>query len=399
VLTFQQAIVVYPTTAKDVSTAILFGRTHFLEIATVCGGHSTGGSSSTSGGLVIDLSKMRSVTVDPVKKAITAQGGALWSDVDDAAAAHDLATVGGTVNHTGIGGLTLGGGVGWLTSAYGLTIDNLLEVEIVLADGKILRASEAENADLFWAVRGAGACFGVVTEFVYKAHELKNPVYGGFLVFPPPMIAQVFEFANRQMENHDGKHGMAIAFGCPPPAFQPVVLAGVFYNGSEEEAKRFFAPLLELGPLAAHTAMMPYPAINTVFNPVMTHGDRKTTKGSAYLYPLDAEVAQEIFNDFTAFVQKVPDAAQSVLIFEYFGTDQIVKVPQTATAYANRASYCNIMINPRWAQESNDSICRGWAREIAAKFSTRLEEDKKRRDVDKMTQEAVGQYGNYDGMC
>jgi hypothetical protein len=396
-LTSHQALVVYPTTAKDVSTAILFSRTHSLNLATVCGGHSTGGSSSVSGGLVIDLSKMRSVSVDPSKKTITAQGGALWSDVDAAAAAHGLATVGGTVNHTGIGGLTLGGGFGWLSCAYGLAIDNLLEVEIVLADGKIVRASEAENTDLFWAIRGAGPCFGVVTSFVYKAHEQKNPVYAGMLVFPPPMLTKVFEFANQQMEIHDGKDGLVVAFGCPPPVFQPVVLTVVFYNGTEDEGKRFFAPLLELGPLADHTAMMPYPALNTIINPVTTHGDRKTWKGSAYLYPLDLKVAEETFNDFATFVQKVPDAAQSVLIFEYFSTDQVIKVPQRATAYANRASYCNVMIGPRWVQEANDSICRGWAREIAAKFTTRFEEDKKKRDVDMMTQEAVGQYGNYDG--
>jgi FAD/FMN-containing dehydrogenase len=119
---------------------------------------------------------MRKAEVDPAQKTITAQGDALWADVDEAAAEHGLATVGGTVNHTGIGGLTLGGGYGWLTGAYGLTIDNLLEAELVLADGSIVTASHTENEDLFWAVRGAGACFGVATKFVYRAHEQKNQI-------------------------------------------------------------------------------------------------------------------------------------------------------------------------------------------------------------------------------
>lgn len=340
---------------------------------------------------------MRKVSVDPEKKTITAEGGALWSDVDDAAAEHGLAAVGGTINHTGIGGLTLGGGFGWLSCAYGLAIDNLLEVEIILADGQIAKASETDNPDLFWAVRGAGVCFGVVTSFVYKAHEQKNPVYAGLLVFPPPALAKVFEFADQQMEIHDRKHGMIVAFGCPPPMFQPVVLVGVFYNGTESEGKKFFGPLLELGPLADQTAMMPFPAVNAVFNPVTTHGDRKSWKGSAYLYPLNTKVAEETFNDFVTFVQKVPDAAQSVIIFEYFSTEQIIKVPPTAMAYANRASYCNVMIGPRWVDKENDGICRGWSRELAAKFTARLEEDKKSRGADKMTMQAVGQYGNYDG--
>ena len=363
----------------------------------VCGGHSTGGSSSTDGGLCIDLSKMRNVTVDPEMKTITAQGGALCSDVDDAAGVHDLATVGGTVNHTGIGGLTLGGGYGWLSSAYGLVIDNLLEVEIVLADGSILKASETVNPDLFWAVRGAGACFGVVTTFVYRAYEQKNPVWGGMLALAPPTLVKAIEFANRQMETHTGKHGLMLGLGCPPPAFQPVILAAVFYNGTESEGKEFFAPLLELDPLLNSTAVMPYPSVNGMLNLFATDGDRKALKGSAYLYPLDPKVAEETFNDFAAFVQKVPDAAQSIIIFEYLCADQIIKVPLAATAYANRAAYCNIMVGPRWTDKANDIICRSWAREMAAKFTARLGEQKRSRDVDKDTMDAVGQYGSYDG--
>lgn len=128
---------------------------------------------------MIDLSLMRQVTVDPSVMTITAQGGCLWVDVDEAAGKYGLATVGGTVNHTGIGGLTLGGGYGWLSGYHGLAIDNLLSVRMVLADGSLVTASDAENPDLFWAVRGAGQSFGVTVEFTYRAHEQKDPVWAG----------------------------------------------------------------------------------------------------------------------------------------------------------------------------------------------------------------------------
>lgn len=144
------------TSAADIATTLLFCKKHQVDFAVRGGGHSTSGSSSSEGGVVIDLSEMRKVEIDPIEKTITAQGGCIWEDVDEAAGEHGLATVGGTVNHTGIGGLTLGGGYGWLCGKYGLTIDNLLEVQMVLANGDVVRASDKENTDLFWAVRGSG---------------------------------------------------------------------------------------------------------------------------------------------------------------------------------------------------------------------------------------------------
>jgi FAD/FMN-containing dehydrogenase len=171
-----QGVVVYPTSAEDVSKAILFGVANNLELAVKGGGHATSGSSSTDGGLCIDLDKMRGVSVDTEKKTVTAQGGAWWEDVDAAATKYGLACVGGTVSHTGIGGLTLGGGYGFLSGEHGLVVDNLLEVEYVLADGTIVTASEKENQDLFWAARGAGAGFGVATRFTYRAHDQKNMI-------------------------------------------------------------------------------------------------------------------------------------------------------------------------------------------------------------------------------
>jgi FAD/FMN-containing dehydrogenase len=262
-----------------VSKAVLFAAANKLELAVCGGGHATSGSSSTDGGLCIDLSKMRQVTVDPTKKTITAQGGALWADVDTEASKYCLGAVGGTVNHTGIGGLTLGGGYGFLSPRFGLTIDNLLEVEVVLADGKIVTASNTENQDLFWAMRGAGAAFGVATKFVYQAHDQKNDVWGGMLIFPPTMVAEVVAFANTVVQPPEGDKLIVVVYGAPPPAFQPMVMTIVFYNGSEAEGRKFYEPLLSLGPLADMTTVMPWPAVNTMLNAAMVPGIRRTMKG------------------------------------------------------------------------------------------------------------------------
>jgi hypothetical protein len=220
---------------------------------------------------------MRSVFVDPVKKIINAQGGALWSDVDTEAEKYGLAAVGGTVNHTGIGGLTLGGGYGYLTGKFGLVIDNLLEVEMVLADGSIVTASKSENEDLFWATRGAGHSFGVVTKFVYQAHEQKGLVWGGMLIFPKAQLKPVVAFANTVLDpSADGKAAILMTFGAPPPTSQPVVMAVVFYNGEEVEAKKFFEPLLSLSPLADMTTAMPYSGANAMLNAGVGAGFRRT---------------------------------------------------------------------------------------------------------------------------
>ncbi|KAI4159782.1 MAG: hypothetical protein LQ342_006293 [Letrouitia transgressa] len=175
----EAAAILLANSTADISSTLLFAQEHNIDFAICGGGHSTSGSSSSEGGIVIDLSLMRQVTVDPSVMTITAQGGCLWVDVDEAAGKYGLATVGGTVNHTGIGGLTLGGGYGWLSGYHGLAIDNLLSVRMVLADGSLVTASDAENPDLFWAVRGAGQSFGVTVEFTYRAHEQKDPVWAG----------------------------------------------------------------------------------------------------------------------------------------------------------------------------------------------------------------------------
>ncbi|KAG0161408.1 hypothetical protein PDIDSM_8942 [Penicillium digitatum] len=242
-------VVVQPTEALDISATLLWAQQHSVDLAVKCGGHSVAGTSSSEGGLVIDLSRMNQVTVDTEQKTITAQGGATWKEVDETGAAHDLAAVGGTVNHTGVGGLTLGGGYGWLSGEYGLAIDNLLSATVVLADGRIVTASATENVDLFWGLRGAGYNFGVVADFTYQAHDQKDPVYSGLLGFAPDKLEGIIEALNESLANPDSRFGAICSLTMAPDGSGPMVIVIGFFNGPARKAKKKFARFTALEPV------------------------------------------------------------------------------------------------------------------------------------------------------
>jgi FAD/FMN-containing dehydrogenase len=193
-------IVIQATCLDDIVKTINFANQNNLDFAVCCGGHSTSGSSSSEGGVVLDMRKLNKVRVDSEKKLIYAQGGALLGEVDSEAWKYGLATVMGIVEHTGIGGLTLGGGIGHLTGRYGLTIDNLVGATIVTADGEVRELSDSKNEDLFWAIRGCGANFGVAYEFIYKAYEQKE-VFAGTLIFPSEKLESLVEAFNLWLKN------------------------------------------------------------------------------------------------------------------------------------------------------------------------------------------------------
>lgn len=239
-----------------------------LEIAIKGGGHSPSGASSPED-VVIDLAQISYVSVDAKRNLITVGGGALWVAVDEEAGRHGLATVGGTVNHTGVGGLTVGGGYGWLSGKYGLAIDVLLEAEVVLANGEIHICSQSQNADLFWAIRGSDSNFGVVTKFVFKAFPQTNPVWAGQLIFPSSKFNAVFKATEGWTQDVGENESAMLFFACPPPTFEPVLVP--FFNGSAEEGKKKFSAFYNVGPTADMTREMPYPALNGIMNHVDTH--------------------------------------------------------------------------------------------------------------------------------
>ena len=235
--------------------AVRFARDHDLEIAIRGGGHNVAGTAVCDDGIVIDLSAMRGVQVDPADRRAWVQGGALWGDVDHETQAHGLATTGGNVSRTGVAGLTLGGGVGWLMRKHGLTVDNLLAVDVVTADGELLRASEDEHPDLFWALRGGGGNFGVVTSFEFRLHSVGPTVLAGPVFWDATDAGAVLRFYRDFVRDAPDELGTVVRFGAAPPLpiipeelhWRPVVMVGTCYAGPIENGEQALRPLRACG--------------------------------------------------------------------------------------------------------------------------------------------------------
>lgn len=327
---------------------------------------------------MIDLSHMKQVRVNTDSKTIAVQGGATWKEVDETGAAYGLSAVGGTVNHTGVGGLTLGGGYGWLSGEYGLTIDNLISARVVLADGRIVTASASENDDLFWGLRGAGYNFGVVTEFVYQAYDLKGPVFAGILGFTADKLENVTQLLNDKLLGHpDPKSGAMCVLTHSPENGSPMIILICFYNGDREVGEKRFSDFIALGPVLNTLDMIPYPMVNSLQNPQATYGDRKSFKGVFYNPPLSPSFARTIFNDFSSRIREVPDLAASAIILEFTDMRKVCEVPLSATALASRNPTQNGIVFLRWTDPAKDLEHRAWARGIQTKWKAELDGNKK----------------------
>ncbi|KAG6828474.1 hypothetical protein H0H92_007840 [Tricholoma furcatifolium] len=355
-------IVAFVKNEQDVTLAIKYARESGLPIAIRGGGHSPAGASSVEGGLVIDLSRyLRGARVDAEKRVVYAGGGALWEVVDSKAIKHGLATVGGTVNHTGVGGLVLGGGYGWLSPRHGLAIDNLVQATVVTADGSVLTASDTENPELFFGIRGGGCNFGVVTEFVLKLHPQRRTVYAGMLVFPPPMLEQVIN-VTAAWQKTAGENEAMLQMMTMGPDGKFGVMVFPFYNGSEAEGRANFKTFLDLGPVVDMTKEIPYEELNSLQNAAVFHGQCIYMKGLAYDQPHFASAA-------TAFdlVQSisVPEFKANV-IFEYMPLSRINAIPTTNTAF-RRDPTSNALVLVIWKEnnEANNERGRDVARQLA----------------------------------
>ncbi|KAF9873192.1 FAD binding domain-containing protein [Colletotrichum karsti] len=385
------ALVIKPKSAQDVSSAILFATKHNIPFTTCGGGHSTAGTSSSDGGMVIHLSHLRSVSVDPEKRLISYGGGCTWKDVDDEAWKHGLATVGGTVSHTGVGGLVLGGGQGLLSGLHGLAVDCLVEVEVVLADGSVVTASETENADLFWGLRGAGASFGVVTRFTSKVFP-QGRVWSGALIYPTSKLPELVAWANEFIEKMDGGQFVVMAFAyAPPPNQTPIIVVQPFHNGTGKEAKEgLFKGLLEAEPLMDMTQEMDYPVANTLVDASQGPGARRLTGGTNLTAPFSLSKWQEMEREFYARVDQETDRGNdmrtSALAVEMYKKDKVASVGFGATAYSNRGMYFDCMVLTCWTDPAKDGDARGWNRELAQNIKGRNHTGETG---------GVGQYNNY----
>lgn len=274
------AVIARCVDVADVIAAVNFAREHDLPLAIRGGGHNGAGLGSVDDGLVIDLSPMNGVHVDPAARTARVEGGCTWGDVDHATHAYGLATPSGIISTTGVGGLTLGGGLGHLTRRYGLTIDNLLAVDVVLANGRVVTASEREHPDLFWAVRGGGGNFGVVTSFVFRLHPLST-VVGGPTLWELDQAEEVMRWYRTFItEAPEELNGWFAFLTVPPgPPFPEHLhlkkMCGIVwcYTGPEERANEVFAPVVEIGPPALHGVhAMPYPMLQRAFDAIYPPG-------------------------------------------------------------------------------------------------------------------------------
>ncbi|KAH8204471.1 hypothetical protein TruAng_001387 [Truncatella angustata] len=351
------AYVVRPANAAEASIAVKFATSHSIPLTVRGGGHNPSGWSASSGGMVIDLGLLRSVRVNEEEQSVTFDGGCLWGDVDSALWERGYATVGGTVSHTGVGGLILGGGYGMLTGRHGLSIDCLISCELVLASGDIVTASEENNSDLFWALRGAGQSFGVVTSFTSRIFPQRK-VWGGIIIWPISKIPDIVAFMNEFVTKTDGDQHILPLLSCHPRTLEPVIAATLFYNGDKDTAEDFFAPILRLDKIMDQTAVIPYPTANTFPEPKVPIGKRYIFSGANFTCPLEVKLVQQASDLFHELLSKSGNEelkARSMIGYELMSHQKVSSLPTDQMAFAGRGGEAyNMIISISWDSEEKD---------------------------------------------
>jgi FAD/FMN-containing dehydrogenase len=343
------ALIVRPTGAADVIDVVNLARENGLPLAVRCGGHSVAGKGVVDDGVLIDLSSLKGVRVDPASRRARANAGALWGEFDKETQLFGLATPGGRVTTTGVGGFTLGGGYGWLSPKWGLTCDNLTSVDVVTADGRLVTASEEENEDLFWGVRGGGGNFGVVTSYEFRLHELGPMVLGGLALHPIDDAREVMRGYRDYIETAPEELATGTAIIQAPPApfipehlhGKPVLGIPAMYIGDADEGREIMAPLKELGPPAVDMIQpMPYTAFQALLDPFAPQGWLNYHRGM-HLSGLPDE-AIDTYVEYATEVAIFSNPMTQIITFRHGGA--VSRVPEDATATGHRqAAY---MVHP-----------------------------------------------------
>jgi FAD/FMN-containing dehydrogenase len=360
------ACIVRCTGVADVVAAVDFARERDLLVAVRSGGHGVGGHALCDGGVVIDLSPMKGIRVDPVARTARAEAGVLWGELDRETQLHGLATVGGIVTHTGIAGLTLGGGIGWLMRKHGATVDNLLSADVVTARGEIVTASEEENPDLFWAIRGGGGNFGVVTSFEYRLHPVGPVVLAGPVFHLLEDAREVLRFYREFIAGVPDELTTIFELSVAPPApFLPeevhgkqVVMVGACYAGSPDEGAEVVRPLKQFGrPIADLLEPKRYTALQSMFDPMVPHGWHRYWK-SVELPPLTDTAIDTLVEHAPA----VTSPKSYCIVFQLGGA--LARVSEDETAFSQRDAAHNVNVNAVWTEEDPDAERHiAWARE------------------------------------
>jgi FAD/FMN-containing dehydrogenase len=358
------ALIVRCANVEDVGEAIRFAGEHDLVVTTRGGGHGVAGSALADGGLVVDLTSMKGVRVDAEARTARAEGGVTLGELDAATQEHGLATPLGVVSRTGIAGLTLSGGIGWLRRKHGLSVDNLLSVELVTADGRVLTASEAEHADLFWAVRGGGGSFGVVTAFEYRLHPVGPDVMFAFVLYPGERAREVLRFVDEYTRAAPDEVSPVAFLGRVPHAdpfpaefhgLQFVAVAALYVGGADEGG-RVLAPLRELGePIADLSGGLPYVEAQALLDGEYPDGRRYYWK-SADL----AELSDGVLDRLVASAEAAPSHHSTIDVWFHGGA--MSRVPPDATAFGERPGYL-IGVEANWEDGDTDDDNVAWARE------------------------------------
>jgi hypothetical protein len=342
----------------DVVDAVNLGREEGLEISVRGGGHNVAGRAVTDGGLMIDLSLMKGIHVDPKRRTVRAQGGVIWNEYNRAAAAFGLATTGGEVSTTGIAGLTLGAGFGWLMGKYGLAIDNLRSAEVVLASGEVVTASEDQEPDLFWALRGGGGNFGVVTWFEYRAHPLST-VLGGPVLYPLQDASAVFSnYRDLTADAPDELTTLFVFLHAPDGSGAKLCGPGLCHVADDpDRADADARPFREFGtPAADMVERVPYPVLNTLLDPMFPAGTLNYWK-AAYFSEL-SDGALDVMED--AFANS-PSEMCMLAVEQFHGA--VTRVEPTATAFPHRKAGYDFGIFAQWTDPDETDACISWARE------------------------------------
>jgi FAD/FMN-containing dehydrogenase len=350
--------------AADVIGAVNYARENNLLVAVRGGGHSFPGFSVCDGGLMIDLAPMKSVRVDPAARRVRAEPGVLWAELDREAEAFGLATPGGMISHTGIAGLTLGGGFGWIGRKHGLVIDNLISCDIVTAKGELVHASATENPDLFWALRGGGGNFGIVTSFEYQLHP-QGLVMGGLIFFPQAQAQQVLRGYQEFMKTAPDEFGGVGALLMLPTGDKSVAISP-FYAGDPAEGMRLIEPLRKLGTvIMEQVGPMPYTVAQQLFNPGSVPHNRYYVRSN-----LNNGISDEAIEILREAFDRSPSPLNGMVLVAMGGA--IARVPADATAYFHRDADYNLSLIGSWLTQAEDEPNIAWLRDLWDKLTPHL---------------------------
>ncbi len=360
------AVIARCATTSDVVHAVNFARDNRLVLAIRGGGHNIAGNAVCDDGIVIDLSRMKAATVDPAARRVTIEGGATLADLDSATQAHGLATPVGINSTTGVAGLTLGGGFGWLSRKHGMTVDNLESAEVVTATGEVVRASATQHPDLFWALRGGGGNFGVVTRFEFRLHPVGPDVLSGLIVYPiseaKSVLQQYRDFLAKAPEALSVWTVLRLA---PPLPFLPeavhgkgIIALALIYAGDPKQGEPLIEPLRKFGhPVGEHVGVQPYGAWQQAFDPLLTPGARNYWKSHNF-----STLKDGLFDAVLEYIGKLP-SPQCEIFFGAIGGATTRPTPDSA-AYPHRDAQFVMNVHGRWEDAADDQRCIGWARDF-----------------------------------